>query len=834
MRRTLLTLCLPFLFIFQTLAQDVVLTGVIRDKETNDPLVGASVITEAKTGVTTDLDGKYKITLSAGTHTLRFSFIGYKTKTKEIDLSNGAPAKLDVSLGMTSEQLDIVVISSSQYEKSIAEETVSMEVVGKELIRSTNATDLGDAIDKTPGVTVTGSSISIRGGSSWSYGVGTRTAVMQDGTSMMSADLGEAQLTQAPVENIEQIEVIKGASSVVYGSSALNGVVNVITAWPKSSTPKTEVSVFQMFYDDPPDIYSDKTYESKELIQNPAYPNISDSTMLVDVTVNYPKDTLKWWDDGQIRGSSGMNINHTRKIKNVDLIVGANIFNHRSFQSFADEFRAGFNFKTRVHSKKKPGLNYGINGTLMYEKSGRFFLALNPNEGALRSAVPSSDEYLRSNVDPHLHYISEKGFKHSLESRYMYIMRISRNRPITPHAKSHQIMANYQFQKLWKKWSITSGVPLNMGLSTSNLYTGLRTTYSTAIYVQGEFKYNWITKRGKRDTLQSSNKTWERGITAVAGVRYEIIGIDDFVETSQPVFRSGLNIRAARGTFIRASVGQSYRLPSVGERYLSADLSGLVQVIPNRQLTSEKGLSVELGLKQAVKVSKWLAYLDFAIFYQQYKDFVEFGFVTRASADSLFTGVPESISVGLYPQNVSDALVAGYELGLASQGSIGPIGINALVGYTYNYPVNLDSAKSFGAEQYVGEFFSNMFRRLSEDESGYLLKLRPRHLIKGDVALSYKKASFGVTIVYGSYPENIPSTERLAVDLISGELGATVRYGEAHQKGDLVINLRASYQILKQLKATFIVNNISNKIYAYRPSAIEPIRNFTLKLSATF
>jgi len=589
-----------------------------------------------------------------------------------------------------------------------------------------------------------------------------------------------------------------------------------------------------MFYDDPPDIYSDKTYESKDLIQNPAYPNIPDSTLLVDVTVNYPKDTLQWWDDGQIRGSSGMNINHTRKIKNVDFIVGANIFNHRSFQSFADEFRAGFNFKTRVHSKKKPGLNYGINGTLMYEKSGRFFLAQNPNEGALRSAVPSSDEYLRSNVDPHLHYISEKGFKHSLESRYLYIMRISRNLPVTPHAKSHQIMANYQFQKLWKKWSITSGVPLNMGLSTSNLYTGLRTTYSTAIYIQGEFKYNWITKKGKRDTLQSSNKTWERGITAVAGVRYEIIGIDDFVETSQPVFRSGLNIRAAKGTFIRASVGQSYRLPSVGERYLSADLSGLVQVIPNRQLTSEKGLSVELGLKQAVKVSKWLAYLDFAIFYQQYKDFVEFGFVTRASADSLFTGVPESISVGLYPQNVSDALVAGYELGLASQGSIGPIGINALVGYTYNYPVNLDSAKSFGAEQYVGEFFSNMFRRLSEDESGYLLKLRPRHLIKGDVALSYKKASFGVTIVYGSYPENIPSTERLAVDLISGELGATVRYGEAHQKGDLVINLRASYQILKQLKATFIVNNISNKIYAYRPSAVEPIRNFTVKLSATF
>lgn len=833
MHRFLLTLAILLSTSVSVLAQDVILSGTITDKETNEPLVGASIITEEGSGVTTDLDGKYKISLAKGVHTLKFSFIGYKQKIKEVDLSNGAPMNLDVQLGMSSEQLDFVVVSSSQYEKSIAEETVSMEVVGKELIQSTNATDLGDAIDKTPGVTVTGSSVSIRGGSSWSYGVGSRTAVMQDGTSMMSADLGEAQMTQSPVENIEQIEVIKGASSVVYGSSALGGVVNVITAWPKSSIPKTEVSVFQMIYDNPPDLYSNQTYDTKVVRSTPTALN-PDSTILVDTTLHYPSDTLKWWDNGQIRGSSGMNINHTRKIKNVDLIVGANIFNHRSFQSFADEFRAGFNFKTRVHSKKKPGLNYGLNGTLVYEKSGRFFLAQNPNEGALRSAVPSSDEYLRSNIDPHLHYISEKGFKHSLESRYMYIMRISRNVPATPHAKSHQIMANYQFQKLWKKWSITSGVPLNMGLSSSNLYTGLRTTYSTAVYVQGEFKYNWITKKGKRDTLRPSKKTWERGITAVAGLRYEVIGINDFVETGQPVFRSGINIRAAEGTFIRASIGQSYRLPSVGERYVSADLAGLVQVIPNRQLTSEKGLSVELGLKQAVKVSKWLAYLDFAVFYQQYKDFVEFAFVTRGSADSLFTDVPESIGIGLYPENVSDALVAGYELGLASQGQIGPVGINALVGYTYNYPVNLDSAKSFGAQQYAGEFFSRMFKRLSPDESEYLLKLRPRHLIKGDVALSYKKATLGVTLVYGSYPENIPATERLAVDLISGELGATERYGEAHQKGDLVINLRASYQILKQLNASFIVNNLSNKIYSYRPSAVEPIRNFTIKLRATF
>ncbi|MFM1875948.1 MAG: hypothetical protein RL266_1685, partial [Bacteroidota bacterium] len=547
----------------QAVAQDVVLKGTITDKETNEPLVGASVVTKDGKGVTTDLDGNYSLKLPKGIYKITYSFIGYEPKEKEIDLSSGATVTKDVSLEIKSEQLDIVVVSASQYQKSIAEETVSMEVVSKALIQNTNATDLGEAIDKTPGVTIQDSQVSIRGGSSWSYGVGTRTAVMQDGVSLMSADLGEPQLKQAPLENVEQIEVIKGASSVVYGSSALNGVVNVITAWPKSAEPVTTVTAFQKFYDNPPDLYSHQTYTAER----------DSAGFTVDTIIHFPEDTLRWWDNGQVRGASGLNFNHARKIKNVDLIVGGNFFHHASYLSFADELRGGLNFKTRVHVKKFPGMNYGLNGNIVYEHSGRFFLAANPNEGALRSAIPSDDLYLRSNLDPHFHYLNEKGFKHSFESRYMYIMRISRSPATTPHAKSHQIMLNYQFQKLWKKWSITTGLPINLGLSKSNLYRGLRVSYSGALYAQGEFK----TKR----------------LSAVAGLRYEIIGIDDFTETSSPVFRSGLNYRIGQGTFLRGSFGQSYRIPTIAERYLDDDLNPSVRIIPNPDLSAEKGMSAE-------------------------------------------------------------------------------------------------------------------------------------------------------------------------------------------------------------------------------------------------
>ena len=81
----------------------------------------------------------------------------------------------------------------------------------------------------------------------------TRTAVLSDGLSLSSADRGEVQTKMAPLENVKQVEVVKGASSVVYGSSALNGVVNVITEWPSQNEPKTELETNVGIYDSPKD-----------------------------------------------------------------------------------------------------------------------------------------------------------------------------------------------------------------------------------------------------------------------------------------------------------------------------------------------------------------------------------------------------------------------------------------------------------------------------------------------------------------------------------------------------------------------------------------------------
>ena len=71
---------------------------------------------------------------------------------------------------------------------------------------------------------------------------------MIDDMPFLSGDRGTVEWDMIPMENISQIEVIKGASSALFGSSALNGVINIRTEYPKNK-PKTEVSIFQGFYD---------------------------------------------------------------------------------------------------------------------------------------------------------------------------------------------------------------------------------------------------------------------------------------------------------------------------------------------------------------------------------------------------------------------------------------------------------------------------------------------------------------------------------------------------------------------------------------------------------
>jgi len=222
---------LLFLFSNYTIYSQTI-SGIITDKASSEELIGVNIILENGNGTATDVFGKYTLKTAVGTQKITFKYIGYEDIVKEITIKSGENKILNAALKPASELVSTVVISAGRFEQRIEEITVSMEVIKPSLIENKNTTNIQTAMEQVPGVNITDGQANIRGGSGWSYGAGTRVLVLVDDMPLISGDAGQVQWSLIATENINQVEVIKGAASALYGSSALNGIINIRTAFP--------------------------------------------------------------------------------------------------------------------------------------------------------------------------------------------------------------------------------------------------------------------------------------------------------------------------------------------------------------------------------------------------------------------------------------------------------------------------------------------------------------------------------------------------------------------------------------------------------------------------
>ncbi|MDB5282495.1 MAG: putative vitamin receptor precursor, partial [Bacteroidota bacterium] len=181
-----------------------------------------------------------------------------------------------------------------------------------------------------------------------------------------------------------------------------------------------------------------------------------------------------------------------------------------------------------------------------------------------------------------------------------------------------------------------------------------------------------------------------------------------------PVGRIGFNVQATEGTFIRGSFGQGFRYPALSEKYVFTVRSG-AQVFPNPDLLPENGWSAELGIKQGLKISKWMAYFDISGFVMRYHNMIEFEAVDQNT-------LPDSIRQGLHgipfrAQNIDNARIMGVEFSTIANGKIFGVPLNFLIGYTYLDPENLDYNKS----------------NPSDPNNPKILKYRIQHSAKADI-----------------------------------------------------------------------------------------------------
>jgi outer membrane receptor protein involved in Fe transport len=621
---------LLYILVIHCKAQDyAVVRGRITDSATGRPLAGANIIADTLRGVISDPQGNYLLLLKPGRGIIMYSFIGYRESVRTVDLAPADTIVIDIRMVTDITMLDQIVVTASKYEQKLSDVTVSIDVLKPRMIELTNPTSMEMIINQMPGIDILDGQASIRGGSGYSFGAGSRVLVLVDDLSILSADVSDVKWEYMPVENISQVEIIKGASSVLYGSSALNGVINIRTAYP-GSEPQTKIDIFGGTYLNP---------ARKELI---------------------------WWKRHPSFG--GASFLHSATKGNLGFVIGSYIYGDEGYRENETDRRARFNMNLVNRDRKIKGLVYGVNMNTMYQNKIDFLLWQNADSGAYRQntlAIPRVHGF-RLNVDPYLEYSGAKNSKHSIKTRFFMVSNVFKDEPDKDN-ESEKYFGEYRYHKVFK-----GNIILNTGLSTTysditaNLY-GNHNSLNTGIYSQFDLRV-------------FSN------LKLSGGLRWETYKLDTIFEMSTPLFRAGLNYQPARHTFFRASYGQGYRFPSIAERYTATSISSL-NIFPNPDLKTEKGWSAEAGVKQSLEIKGWKGYIDAAAFITGYSNMIEYTFGVY-KPDTVEIATFEH--VGFKSLNTGNARITGIEMIIAGSGKL--LGIPAVLhaGYNYSYPVDLN------------------------------------------------------------------------------------------------------------------------------------------------
>ncbi|TDO98068.1 TonB-dependent receptor plug domain-containing protein [Marinomonas balearica] len=129
--------------------------------------------------------------------------------------------------------LDTLVVTGTKTEKTVADSPVAVNVVTKEDILASNATSVAEAIEALPGLRL--KEIHGQGGDELVMQgmTGNHILVLKDGAPIHNFGISGSNLSRINISDVQRIEIVPGNASVLYGSSAMGGVVNIITNTPK-------------------------------------------------------------------------------------------------------------------------------------------------------------------------------------------------------------------------------------------------------------------------------------------------------------------------------------------------------------------------------------------------------------------------------------------------------------------------------------------------------------------------------------------------------------------------------------------------------------------------
>lgn len=578
---------------------------------------------------TSDIAGEYIFPrLDEGVYDITAHHVGYEDYLGKVFVSQYSARRLDIFMTVSVIETERINVTSTKTEITLQQTPSTISIASSEEISKKNILTFDNVLEEVQGVTVARtsginvSSLSIRGSSDVAGGgIGNRVLLLLDGRPSLSGDSKGALWSLVPVSIIERTEVVKGAFSSLYGSSAIGGVVNVITKKPTYKS-YTGVNLKYGFYEK----LSDSLRFSNDLLTFGGGDLIHSNTLgkfSYLFNLNYLRN------DGH---------SEQQKYDFYGLIgkFTYDLLSNRDLEVTLQYTDSDSDFPH--YWKKEPGEPAEPYEVADYYIGDRIFKKTQSYDLAYRAIPNANSKY------------STRFYYYNLNSNSLYnpnnpvsVLFADTGQSLNTYINSYNIgnISQVDFQ-LGNSHYLIGGFDFQMNIVKSDpeeILYGNQQMNNFGIFAQDQFSII----KGKY-----GSKILTSTIGARADLNKVISGVESFQVSPKISF---VYTPEAVGGFLddisyRLLAGRAFRAPSIAEIYFKKELFGGIDFIYNPNLRPEDMISAEFGIKKQYD-NRFT--FDFAVFYNYYNDLIQ------------YVNVGTNIYGPFQVRNIAEAQIKGFE-----------------------------------------------------------------------------------------------------------------------------------------------------------------------------
>lgn len=570
------------------------------------------LIKETSTGTSPDANGNYQLRTNAGSYTLVFRAIGYKTTERKINIKPGEQLKLDVKMTPLNVQLEEVKVVADQISriKRSAFNTVAIDTKG---LQNTTK-NLSEALSKVPGLKIRESG-----------GVGSDMQMMLDGFSgkhikvfidgVPQEGVGSSfSLNNIPVNFAERIEVYKGVVPVGFGTDALGGVINIVTNKKRQNWFLDASYSYGSFNTHKSNVYFGQSFKNGLMYEINAFQNYSDNNYMIDA------DHVKQWNED----GSTVITDETFRVKrfndtyhNEAIVAKIGIIDRKwadrlmfgmTYSNMYKEIQTGVRQYTVYGEKHRKG--HSLMPSLEYNKRGLFvdgldlIVTANYNRNATINVDTASYQYnWFGDRKPYTNGRGEQSEQYARADNDNWNTTLTANYRI---GNAHV----FTFNNVW------------------NAFHRSNTSLLTGTEIQDEYaKTTRKNIAGLSYRLMPSEK-WNLSVFGkyyhqyVSGPMATDVNNSNFVLTERFVNTGGYGVAGTyfplTGLQVKLSYEKAYRLPTIEEMFGDEDLeSGKINLRP------ENSHNVNLNLSYSKNFGKHNIYTEGGLIYRNTADYIQ-------------------------------------------------------------------------------------------------------------------------------------------------------------------------------------------------------------------